>query len=109
VLPTQLPAFEASVTIYCTEPAAVLLGLFNTWLIVDPEPGVAPVIPPVTFPIVHAKLLGAVAVRLMFVFPPLHMVTAAGVVTTGVGLTVTVIVYGEPGQFPVDDVGVTIY
>ena len=38
-----------------------LLGLDNVWLMLLPEDGVAPKIPPVTVPIVQAKLLGAVA------------------------------------------------
>jgi hypothetical protein len=70
----------------------VLLGLFSTWLIVDPDPGAAPVIPPVTAPIVHAKLLGAVAAREILVLFPLQIVSVGAVVTDGVGYTVTVIV-----------------
>jgi ABC-type proline/glycine betaine transport system permease subunit len=39
----------------------------------------------------------------------LHIAFVAAVVTAGVGLTVTVIVYGDPTQPPVVDVGVTMY
>ena len=55
------------------------------------------------------KLLVLDAVRLMLVVDPLHIEVVEGVLITGVGLTVTVIVYGEPAQFPVTDVGVIIY
>jgi hypothetical protein len=57
---------DVGVTIYSTVPAVALLGLLSAWLMVVPDPALAPVIPPVIFPIVHAKLLGALAVRAMF-------------------------------------------
>jgi len=76
---------------------------------VDPEDALAPVMPPVTVPIVHTKLLAALAERLIFGDVPLQVVTVDGVVTTGFGFTVTVIVYGVPIQDPVVAVGVTIY
>jgi hypothetical protein len=57
-----------------------------------PLPAVAPVIPPVTVPIVQAKLLAAVAVREIFVLVLLQIASVAGLVTAGVGFTVTVIV-----------------
>jgi hypothetical protein len=67
----------------------------------------APVIPPVIEPIVHVKLLGEEAVKEIFGPVPLHIVAVPGVVATGVGFTVTVIVKGVPGHEPVADVGVT--
>jgi hypothetical protein len=73
-------------------PAVLLPGLVNVWLINDPDPALAPVIPPVTFPMVHAKLLPAVDVSEIFGLVLLQIETAAGLVTTGVGFTVTVIV-----------------
>jgi hypothetical protein len=48
--------------------------------------------PPVTVPIVQLKVLATVAVRPIFVAAPLQIVDVFPVVTTGVGLTVTVIV-----------------
>jgi hypothetical protein len=90
--PTQFPVTEVGVTIYCTEPAVALLGLVRVWLINDPDPAVAPVIPPEIVPIVQVKLLGADAVRFMFGLVALQMESVAGLVTAGVGLTVTVIV-----------------
>lgn len=60
-------------------------------LIEVPEPELAPVIPPVMDPIVHEKLLGAVAVRAILVFTPLQALAADAFVTRGIGLTVTVI------------------
>jgi hypothetical protein len=57
-----------------------------------PDPAVAPVIPPVTVPIVQLNVLLAVDVSEMFVVPPLQIVALFAVVTTGLGLTVTVIV-----------------
>jgi hypothetical protein len=101
---------EVGVTIYCTDPAVALLGLLNVWAIVLPDDAVAPVIPPVTVPIVHANVLGAVAVSGMLVAVLLQIAALLAVVTAGVGLTVTVIVYGDPGQAVLAvDVGVTMY
>jgi hypothetical protein len=85
-------AEDVGVTIYWTVPAALLLGLVNVWAIVAPLPAVAPVIPPVTVPTVHVKVLAAVAVRAMFVAVALQIVAVFAVVTEGIGLTVTVIV-----------------
>ena len=52
-VPTHEPVVEVGVTIYCTVPAALLLGLVRTWLIVDPEPALVPVMPPVIVPMVQ--------------------------------------------------------
>jgi hypothetical protein len=90
--PTQLPTEDVGVIMYSTEPAVALPGLVNTWLILLPAPDVAPVIPPVIVPIVHVILLAAVVVTAMFVLLPLQIAMVAGLVTAGVGLTVTVIV-----------------
>ena len=60
---------------------------------VAPDPALAPVIPPVIFPIVQEKLLGALAVNEIFGPVPLQVIAVAGLVTAGVGFTVTVIVY----------------
>jgi hypothetical protein len=59
---------------------------------VVPEPPVAPVIPPVIVPTVQVKLLGTLAVRAIFGEVPLQVPAVLGEVTTGVGLTVTVMV-----------------
>jgi hypothetical protein len=107
--PAQFPVVEVGVIIYSTEPAVALPGLVSVWLIELPAPAVAPVIPPVIVPIVHEKLAGALEVRLMFVDVLLQIAFVAGLVTAGVGLTVTVIVYGAPTQLPVTDVGVIMY
>jgi hypothetical protein len=88
----QFPVEDVGVTIYSTVPAVALPGLVNTWLIVFPAPAVAPVIPPVMVPIVHAKLLAAVAVSEMLGLVLLQIDTVDGLVTAGVGFTVTVIV-----------------
>lgn len=75
-----------------------------------PDPALAPVILPVMVPIVHVNVLGAVAVSAIFVAVPLQMVAVLAVVTTGLGFTVTVIVYGVPGHAgEAVDVGVTRY
>jgi hypothetical protein len=62
--------------------------------------------PPVIVPIIQVKLLGADAVKLIFGLTPLQIVVVFGVVTTGPGLTVTVIVKGVPWHEPVLEVGV---
>ena len=87
----SVEAVDVGVIMYSTVPAVVLLGLFNVCAIVDPLPGVAPVMPPVIFPMVHANVLVALAVNGMLVAVPLHIVADVAVVTTGVGFTVTVI------------------
>jgi hypothetical protein len=77
---------------------------------VFPVPALAPVMPPVIVPTVHENVLAADAVNAILVAVPLQIVAVFAVVTTGVGLTVTVIVYAGPGQAGVAvDVGVTIY
>jgi hypothetical protein len=77
-------------------------------LIVAPELALAPVMPPVIVPIVHAKLLGALDVKVIFGPVPLQIPAVGELVTIGVGLTVTVIVKGAPAQEPVVVVGVTM-
>jgi hypothetical protein len=77
-------------------------------LIDVPELALAPVIPPVTVPISQVKLLGVEAVSGIFGPMPLQVVAMFGVVITGTGFTVTVIVNGVPKQVPVVEVGVTM-
>jgi hypothetical protein len=90
--PGQLPVTDVGVTIYCTVPAVLLLGLVNAWLMVLPDELLAPVMPPVIVPMVHANVLDAVAVSEIFGPKPLHVDAVLAVVTEGVGFTVTVIV-----------------
>ena len=61
-------------------------------MIVDPDPALAPVIPPVIVPIVHVNELATVAVKEILVDEPLQIVFVFAVVTVGAGFTVTVIV-----------------
>lgn len=89
--PGQLPVVEVGVTRYGTVPAVASPGLVSTWLIVLPELALAPVMPPVIVPIVQANVLGALAVRAIAGLVPLHVAAVLAVVTSGVGLTVTVI------------------
>jgi hypothetical protein len=90
--PTQLPVTEVGVTLYWTEPAVLVLGFVNVWLIVPPDPALAPVIPPVIVPIVQANVLGALAARVMFGLVALQVEVVDAFVTAGVGFTVMVIV-----------------
>jgi hypothetical protein len=85
-------AVDVGVTRYWTVPAVALEGLVSVWAMVDPLPADAPVIPPVTVPITHENVLAELAANAMFVDVALHIVAVFAVVTTGVGLTVTVIV-----------------
>lgn len=65
---------------------------------------------PVIVPKVQLNVLGADAVSAILVAVPLQIVAVLEVVTAGVGFTVTVIVYGAPGQAGVAvEVGVTMY
>jgi hypothetical protein len=100
---------EAGVIIYATVPADVLPGLVNTWFIDDPEPGLAPVIPPVIVPTVQLKLPGTLEARAIFGLVPLQVLAVGELVTIGEGRTVTNIVYGIPEHEPVVAVGVTRY
>ena len=91
-------------------PAAELLGLFSVCAMVAPDPAVAPVMPPVIVPIVQVNVLAALAVRPILVVPLLQIAAVLAVVTTGLGFTVTVMVYGAPGHAGVAvEVGVTMY
>jgi len=76
-----------------------------------PLPTVAPVTPPVTVPTVQVNELGTLAFNAMLVDVLLQIDALDGTpVTTGVGLTVTIIEYADAaGQLPVLDVGVTRY
>jgi hypothetical protein len=87
----------------------VLLEFVNVWLMVDPEPALAPEIPPLMVPIVHEKLLATEAVSEIFGPDPLQVVAVPLLVTIGEGLTVMVIVEGVPVHVPVVEVGVTMY
>ena len=78
-------------------------------MIVEPEPALAPVMPPVIVPMVHVKLLGTLDVNVMFVDAALQIVFVAAFVTDGAGFTVTVIVKAAPTHEPVVEVGVTRY
>lgn len=94
---------------YSTVPVTELLGLVNVWLMVEPVPAKAPVIPPVTVPTLQVYVLEIEEVRLIFGLVPLQIEVVAGVVTAGSGLTVTTMVVGGPAQAPITEVGVTLY
>jgi len=84
--------------------------LVNICDIVEPFPGVAPLMLEETLPIVHANVDGAVAFNEIFVDVLLQIATLDGTpVIAGVGLTVTVIVNESPIQPPAMDVGTTMY
>jgi hypothetical protein len=104
--PTHEPVVAVGVTKYSTVPGALLTGFVKTWLIVEPLAALAPVMPPVIFPIVQAKLLAAVDVRAMFVLTPLQIDLVEPLLTAGFGFTVTLIVKAAPTQ-PSAEVGVT--
>jgi hypothetical protein len=91
-MPAHNPVVEVGVTRYSTVPVVALPGFVSTWVIADPDPATAPVIPPVTDPTVQSKVLGADAVSEIFVADPLHTEAVPGVVTVREGLTMTVIV-----------------
>ena len=77
---------------------------------VEPEPLLAPVTVPVPAAVVQLKVLGVLDVKLILGDVPLQVIAVAELVTTGFGLTVTVIVYGTPAHDPVVvAVGIIIY
>lgn len=83
--PAHEPEVEVGVTRYCTEPVKELLGLVSIWLIVEPDPALAPAILPETIPIVQVNELGKEEAKLIFGFDPLHTVAVFGEVTIGTG------------------------
>ena len=106
--PVQDPVMDVGVTRYSTVPWDVVLGLVSIWLMVAPKPALAPVMLPEIVPIVHVKLLCAVAAKIIFGLVPLHIVAVVAVVIVGTGLTVTITVCGVPTQDPPMDVAVTM-
>jgi hypothetical protein len=76
-------------------------------LIVEPELVLDPEILPEPATAVQLNELEELAVSEIFVLSPLHMVLVVEVVTTGIGLTVTVMEVGFPTQ--PDAIGVTTY
>jgi len=89
--PAHEPVVAVGVTKYCTVPAEALLGLVSVWLIVPPEPALAPVMPPVMVPMIHVNEPGTLDVKVIFGSVPLHILSVAILVTTGAGFTVTTI------------------
>lgn len=64
-------------------------GFVSNWLILFPEPALAPVIPPVTEPTVQLKVLDVLANREISVLEPLQTLAVEEFVTMGFGSTVT--------------------
>jgi hypothetical protein len=64
----------------------------------EPDPALAPVMPPVMVPIVHVKVLGMFAVNVIFGPVPLQVLAVGELVTEGMGFTVSVNVLFGPGQ-----------
>ena len=83
---------DVGVTIYATVPEIVLLGLARAWLMVAPDPALAPVIPLVMAPTVQVKVLGTLAVSEIFGPEPLQAIAVAELVTIGLGSTDTVMI-----------------
>ena len=65
--------------------------------------------PPVIAPMVHVNVLGILDVNAIFTLLPLQAFAVVELVIIGTGITVTVIVKGDPAQEPVVAVGVTMY
>ena len=78
-------------------------------MIVAPLPFEAPVIPPVTGPAFHKKVLPIAVERLMFGPVPLQVAATVEVVNAGSGFTVIVIAVGGPEQPAGVDVAITLY
>ena len=85
----QLPVVVVAVTAYIIEPAALLLGFVNVWLIDEPLVAVAPVMVPVLVPKVQEKLLAALAVKLRLGLAPLQVEAEVALVIVGLAITVT--------------------
>ena len=75
---------------------------------VAPLPALAPVIPPVLVPRVHANVLAALEVKPILLAVALQILDAfTALVTAGVGLIVTVILVDAPGHPVAFDLGIT--
>lgn len=98
------------VTVYSTVAGKVVLGLASIWLMVDPVPGPAPVIPPGLALTVHSKVLAIDDVNVIEGSVPEQILYGVeGLVTFGAGSTVTTMEKGSPGHKPEIDFGVTQY
>lgn len=86
---------ETGVMAYSANPARVP-GLVRIWSIVEPDPALAPVMPPVTVPMVQLKSEAIFEVRLMPVPVPEQIVRLEALVTVGTGFTVRVKLNGVP-------------
>jgi hypothetical protein len=84
-VPGHDPVTEVGVIKYCIEPAVLVLGLVNVWLIVEPEPALPPVMPPDIVPIVQVNVLGTEEVRAMLGPVPLQVDATDPLVTAGLG------------------------
>ena len=94
--PVQPPGDETGVMMYSTVPGLAFDGFVSTWLMLVPDPFEAPVIPPVTVPMVQEKDDGMVAASEISEPVPLQIFFAGRFVMMGSGSMVTVTVKGEP-------------
>ena len=83
-----------------------MLLFVRIWFYAGPEPAFAPVIPPVIVPTVQENELATLAVRLISVPAPLHILLVEALVITGKGFTITVRVNALPVQEPFCETGV---
>jgi len=83
-------AVEVATVLKTILPALALLGLVKVWFIVEPLLALAPVIEPVLVPNVHAKVLDALAVNVIFGLAPLQIVAVFELVIVGLEITVIV-------------------
>lgn len=72
--PVQVPLDAMGVTMYSIVPVVEFDGLLSVWMMLEPEPGVAPVIPPVMVPMLQLNDEGMLAERFTDVEVPLQMV-----------------------------------
>ena len=80
---------EVGVTINWTVPETAP-GFVSVWIMVEPDPATAPVIPPVMVPMVHVNVLGILAAKAILVALLEQTCAVLDVVTVGLGLTVMV-------------------
>jgi hypothetical protein len=77
--------------------------LVRVCAIVVPDPALAPLIPPVIVPTVHANVLGVLAVSEIFVAVPLQSEAVFAVVTAGTGFTVSVAAFEFTEPFTLEN------
>lgn len=106
---TQAPEFEVALIVSITLPGTVLLILCSRSLIREVLFPVVALITPLTVFAPQANVEAVLAVRVILGLTSLQVLADVALVTTGEGLTTTVMAVGTLVQLPIADIAVTLY